>query len=82
MNIYHYHPDTGIYLGTGKADESPLESGVWLIPASATTIEPPEPVDGFACVWANGDWELQAIPEPETEPEPEPIATTTEEVNQ
>jgi hypothetical protein len=78
MNIYHYHPDNGIYLGQGAADESPLEPGVWLIPASATTIEPPLPEDGFVITWAGDGWELQAIPEPE--PEPEPIPATPEEV--
>lgn len=77
MKIYHYHPDTGIYLGTGKADESPLEPGVWLIPASATTIDPPEPVDDFVITWANQGWELQPI----SEPEPEPTETTSTEVN-
>ena len=41
MQIYNYDADTGIYTNEGVADESPLEPGVYLIPAHATTIEPP-----------------------------------------
>lgn len=41
MKIYNYHPEYNNYLGSSMADESPLEPGVWLIPAYATDIEPP-----------------------------------------
>jgi hypothetical protein len=41
MNIYNYHPEYKYFSGTSIADESPLEPGVWLIPAHATIIEPP-----------------------------------------
>lgn len=44
--VYNYYPDTGIYLGSEEADESPLESGIYLIPAHATDIEPPPQVEG------------------------------------
>jgi hypothetical protein len=43
MKIYNYHIETKHYLGSSNADESPLEPGVFLIPASATKIPPPEP---------------------------------------
>lgn len=71
MKLFHYHPVTGIFLGEGLADESPLEPGVWLIPAHATTEEPPEAGKGQQVMW-NGEWRIEAIPEPEPEPEPEP----------
>jgi len=41
MKIYNYHPEYKHFIGVSIADESPLEPGVWLIPAQATDIEPP-----------------------------------------
>jgi hypothetical protein len=72
MNIYHYHPETGLYLGQGVADPSPLEPGVWLIPAHATSTEPPAVEDGEQTVWLDDAWTVQPIPEPPAEPEPAP----------
>jgi hypothetical protein len=73
MNIYHYNDQDGIYLASGVADESPLEPGVYLIPAFATTVEPPVFKDGERAVFSNEAWTVEAIPpEPEPEPEPEP----------
>lgn len=74
MQIFHYHPETGISLGQGTADESPLEPGVWLIPAHATDKQPPKGGDGEQIVWVEGRWQVLPIPEPEPEPEPEPVA--------
>ena len=39
--IYNYDSTTRIYVGESEAPESPLEPGVYLIPAHATTIAPP-----------------------------------------
>ena len=78
MNIYHFHPGTGVYCGAGLADESPLEPGVWLIPAWATTIEPLPVEEGEQAVWNGTGWVGELIPEPEPEPEPqivEPVPT-------
>ena len=41
MKIYHYHPDYKYFYCECEADPSPLEPGVFLIPAHATDIEPP-----------------------------------------
>jgi hypothetical protein len=41
MKIYHYHPETKEYICDGLADPNPLKPGEWLIPAFATTIQPP-----------------------------------------
>ena len=89
MNIFHYHPETGVYLGQGKADPSPLEPDVWLIPAQATTEKPPKPGDGEQVIWVNGLWKVEPIPAPEPEPipdlitglEPAPVLTTEQKLN-
>jgi hypothetical protein len=72
MKIFHFHSATGVYLGEGTADESPLEPGVWLIPANATATTPPQPGDGEQVLMVEGNWQVVAIPQPEPEPEPEP----------
>jgi len=49
---HHYHPDTNVYVGSSAADESPLEPGVFLVPAFATLTAPSaEPADGQVHVW-------------------------------
>lgn len=71
MQIHHYHPETGLYLGTETAFESPLEPGVFLIPAYATTEAPPEGAQDVA--FDGKAW--QAIKaEPDTKQDPEPDA--------
>lgn len=62
MRVYHYDPATGIYYGSSsEADESPLEPGVFLIPAHATVIPPPEAAEGEQTVFA-GEWRVETIP--------------------
>jgi hypothetical protein len=81
MKIFHYHPDTGELLGEGIADESPLEPGVWLVPASATALEPPTAPEGEVAVFVNDSWTLQPIPTDDSTPvvtEPEKLVTTEE----
>ena len=46
MEIYNYDKD-GFYISKGMADESPLEKGVFLIPANATKVKPLDYKDGF-----------------------------------
>ena len=41
QTVYNYDPHTHIYTGESQADESPLEPGVFLIPAHATSQPPP-----------------------------------------
>lgn len=54
--IYNYHPATGEFISTTSADPSPLEPGVFLIPACATEIAPPVVQDGHVAVFEDGAW--------------------------
>lgn len=56
--VYNYNPETGEYKGTGEAHESPLEPGVYLLPAHSTEAEPPEAGAGHVAVFADGAWTL------------------------
>ena len=60
MNIFHYNSTTGAYIGEGVANPSPLEPGAWLIPAYATTEQPPIPGDGQYAAYIDGTWVLLA----------------------
>ena len=83
MQIYHYHPATGEYLGEGFADESPLEPGVYLVPANATATAPPTAMTGKVRVW-RGEWQFEDaqadVPlDPEYAPTPEDLAQQARE---
>ena len=64
MKIYHYAPDTGIFYSEGLADESPLEPGVFHIPACATTLEPSEVTLPDVAIFKNGEWSIGSMPPP------------------
>ncbi len=59
MIIYNYHPVTKEFLSQCEADESPLEPGVYLIPANATDMAPPTEGDNQKAVFDNGAWSLK-----------------------
>jgi hypothetical protein len=72
MKIYHYNEE-GLFIREGYADPDPLRPGHWLIPAFATTIEPPIPGENQLVRFVNGTWVIEDIPlPPELEQEPEP----------
>lgn len=64
-NIYNWHPITKEFVGTSKADESPLEPGVYLVPAYATQTPIPEgPLEeNKIIVWNNieNKWDEKEI---------------------
>lgn len=60
-NVYAYHPESGEYLGTVPAQESPREPGVWLIPAWATEKKPPKEKAGYLRVWTGKRWKQTEV---------------------
>lgn len=73
---YSFHPETGIFTGVDFAQESPLEPGVFLLPAGSTFVEPPKADQGKEVVWNGESWLLRDVPlppAPEPAPEPEPL---------
>ncbi len=56
--VYNYDSDTGEYLGLETAYESPMEPGVYLMPAHSTETAPPEADAGHLPVFADGVWSL------------------------
>lgn len=53
----------GVYLGATEADESPLEPGVFLLPARCTFTPPPDDVpDGKVPRWNGSAWALANDP--------------------
>lgn len=50
MLIFNYD-ENGDFVGTSQADESPLEPGVYLIPARATTSPVPNVPEGKVARW-------------------------------
>lgn len=77
MKIYHYHPNTGDFVGVGIADLDPLDKKNYLIPAYSTAEAPPEITDGHYVSFVDGAWQLIANPTPVIE-EPPPPKTSLE----
>lgn len=77
MKIYNYDVN-GIYIGSSDADESPLEPGVFLLPANATDQEPPAVAEGEQAFFDGESWAIATIPPVIAEVEPV-IATATPE---
>ncbi|MBS3953066.1 MAG: hypothetical protein KGZ88_08970 [Methylomicrobium sp.] len=60
MEIYHFKPDNGEFLGTGIADLSPLETEIFLIPAYSTPLAPPVIGDQQVAVFNGSGWDVLA----------------------
>lgn len=58
--VYQYDV-AGLFVGQTDADESPLEPGVFLIPARCVEVAPPE-FSGDQCPrWNGAKWELISV---------------------
>lgn len=55
--VYQTSP-LGLYVGPVEADESPLEKGVFLIPAGCVQLAPPNAPPGKVQLWNGTTWEL------------------------
>jgi len=60
-DAFSFHPQTGVFLGVNFAQESPLEPGVFLLPAGSTFVEPPQVSENQQAVWLGDSWEVQDI---------------------
>ncbi|MEZ2132417.1 MULTISPECIES: hypothetical protein [unclassified Sinorhizobium] len=80
MFIYHYHFETGAFLGQGEADKNPLDRDNPLIPAFATTLPPLPSVDGNISVFRDGAWGYVREDSIDDDPEPEPLPPTIDDV--
>ena len=58
--VYQYDI-AGMYVCQTDADESPLEPGVFLIPARCVTVEPPEFGDNQWPRWNGVEWQLVTV---------------------
>jgi hypothetical protein len=87
MRVYNYDPITKEYLGYSEADNDPLqnpdrdEEGVFLIPAWATTIKPPEDKPNNMRVFVNGAWGYVHVDTPDAPPSEEPAPPTSAQVD-
>jgi hypothetical protein len=71
----------GAYVGEVDADESPLEPGVFLIPAGCVELPPPAVAEGKVAVWEGGVWLVKNVPPPtETPDEQEPPLSDEEKL--
>jgi len=80
MKIYHYIPGTKIFSGTGEADKNPVREGSFIIPAFATSVEPPSFTEEQQAFWNSTSWEIQNKPVLEPDPDPEPSPLTWQDI--
>ncbi len=59
----------GVFVGPVKRQKSPLEPGVFLVPAGAVVVEPPSFAAGEMAVWDGAAWSVKPIPVPPAPPE-------------
>jgi hypothetical protein len=68
MKIVHQTADDGLYLGPVEADPSPMEPGVWLIPAGCVEAAPPPTAPGERARWTGAAWTVEPVPAPDPTP--------------
>lgn len=64
--------EAGYFTNVTTADESPLEPGVYLMPAGCVDASPPVIPEGQLAKW-QGAWVFEDIPQPEPAPPPKEL---------
>ncbi len=73
MNVYQTDLN-GVYVGATTADQDPLDSTNWLIPAGCVKTAPPTITDKQFAKWDGAKWSVENIPVVEPDPEPKPLS--------
>lgn len=74
MNAYQFD-HAGLFVGIAEADESPLEPGVYLLPARCTLVAPPTNIpDDQWPRWNGAEWQLVTRPQPAAANNNDPVA--------
>lgn len=63
--VYSFDFETKNYLGPlelDESDQSPLQPGVYLLPAGTTDVAPPELGPGQCARFIDGAWAVEAMP--------------------
>jgi hypothetical protein len=55
--------DQGYFVGLTQADESPLEPGVYLMPAGTIDVAVPTIPEGQCARWSQDQWLFEPLPE-------------------
>jgi len=79
MKAFSFDTD-GFYVGEVNRQKSPLEPGVWLLPASSTDVQPPECQENEKAMWDGSEWIIVSLPELE-QPITEPPRSAQELIN-
>lgn len=82
MKTAYQYDYAGLYAGETAADESPLEPGVYLLPARCTLTPPPADVPAEKWPrWNGSAWVLVNRPAPVEAPASDPVAKLRDFLN-
>lgn len=64
----------GYFVGLTNADESPLEKGVWMMPAGTIDVSAPDSIpDNQRAKWENNQWTFEEVVEESIQNDPTPL---------
>lgn len=71
--IVYQYDIAGMFTGETEADESPLEPGVFLIPARCVEVAPPAYSGDQWPRWNGASWQLVAVTAANDNEQPDPV---------